>query len=217
MPMSETQSLREIQEEAHGITKAIPGAPTGQKAGSKKVKPLKKVPTNATIDLSVRGIEINSKGKVILNVMQIVTIPPADLEGESETRTRPYKMGPLDDQPHEDLFLAMKGLRRDALKICEIEVDSKDIGNYTVCKIQIAGDLLLKQCRVTLTIGKLVKRTGKIVLIKTPQTTLYGQSEYEGADKLAPLIEKAVDEIEKYMHGKFAGTNVHQLPLFPKP
>lgn len=199
----------------------IPGAPSGQKAKKepRKEKPKEKqTGTQATTERTVTGVYIDPKDRVQLNIVEIITIAPQDfLTGESTIKYRNYKMS-SDDKAHPDLISALKMCRKYALEICEIDVpdDKKKFHAYQVMGLKIAGDLLLKQARVTFDIGKLVKRTSKIVKIKTPQTTLYGQSEYENADKLAPLVERVIAEAVEYMYGKYEESNPHQMEIFPR-
>ena len=205
---NESETLTQIQSEDN-----IPGAPNGQKRKENKPKREAK----GSIERLIKGIHLDIKDRVTLKIVELITIPPKELDGESTIKTRTYKMV-SEDKPHSDLINALKMLRKDALKICEIDIpaDSNKLHQYQVMGVDISGDIVLKQARLVLTIGKLVKRTEKIIKFKTPQTTLYGQSEYEDADKLAPKIEKVLDEAEEYMYGKFEETNPHQLGLFNK-
>lgn len=118
-------------------------------------------------------------------------------------------------KPHKDLTDSMKKLRKFALEICEIEVDSKDLPNWNVSALKIDGDLLMKQSRVTLTLTKKVKRTEKLISFNTPQTTMYGESEYHNAEKMAPVIEDVVEEAWSYLDGT-KREQEGQLPLFTR-
>lgn len=114
---------------------------------------------------------------------------------------------------HKDFIDAMKGLRKFALDLCEIDVDSKLIGAYTVCKVKIDGDVDKKQSRAVMTIAKTVKTTDKIVKIgPTRQVTMYGESDYGKAEAMSKAIEACIDEAYEYLGGKAEESD--QLPLF---
>lgn len=121
-------------------------------------------------------------------------------------------------RPHKEFIDSMKGLRKFALDANEISVDSKEIGDWNVSTIQIAGDMFLKQSRVVMTLAKTVKRTGKVCEMKTTQITMYPEpddvSAYKDADKLTRKIEEVIMEAWEYLNGKYDESDFSQLPLF---
>lgn len=120
------------------------------------------------------------------------------------------------NEPHKDFVDAMKKLRKFALEVCEIEVDSKDIACWNVSEVQIAGDYLLKQSRVVMTLSKVVKASGKVIKFKTPQVTMYPQKDdqvkYHNASKMTEAIEQVIKEAWLYLAGKYSQKG--QLALF---
>jgi hypothetical protein len=121
-------------------------------------------------------------------------------------------------RPHKDFTDAMKKLRKNALEVCEITVDSKSIGDWNVSGLSVAGDMEMKQSRVILTVTKTVKKTGKEISFKTPQVTMFPEKDeenrYHNAEELTKGIVKAIEEAMKYMGGKYDDSAEDQLPLF---
>ena len=116
------------------------------------------------------------------------------------------------NKPHKDLTQSLKALLPFALEIAEMEVGSKKLKDYTVSGMKISGDVFLQKSRVILIMSKLVRRTGKVVTIVTPQVTMYGESEYENAEKMTKQIERVITESWAYIGGKYQEPD--QLPLF---
>jgi hypothetical protein len=209
MPTMET--LKQIQDEAHGI----PGAPSGQKkkkAENKVEKPLIEV-KKSDVDRQVRNFEITTSGKVKIGFVELISQAPDELEEESTMMDNGYSIISK-HKPHKDLLDAMKMLRKPAMNIIEMEIPA-NLNQYTVCGFRITGDLVMKQSRVTLMLAKEVKRTGKTIIIPGAQCVMYGESEYEKMHEVTPLIEKAIAEVEAYIAGKYADEIV-QLPLFAR-
>lgn len=123
------------------------------------------------------------------------------------------------NKPHKNFKNCMTSLRKHALAICEITADSKELPQWDVRAIKIAGDVLMKKSRVVITLSKTVKSTGKECLLVCPQVTMYPDSEekvkYHDADKLAVAIEDLLSEAEEYLAGKYSDEDAEQLPLFP--
>src|SRR5882762_3803052 len=87
--------------------------------------------------------------------------------------------------PQKQFLDCMKKLRKHALEICEMDiVDTKNYTNWNVSELKISGDVTLKQSRVIMTVTKYVERTKKTIHFKTPQVTMYGESEYQEVEKL---------------------------------
>jgi hypothetical protein len=62
-------------------------------------------------------------------------------------------------------------------------------------------------------IGHTVKRTGKIISIKTGQVVMYGDdSDYKDNEEMSKLVVKAINEVWLLVGGKFQEDD--QLPLF---
>lgn len=223
-PSMTISSTKEIADTAASAVSDIPGAPTGQKRKEKgkdepkQPKPdKKKQPSHATIERVVRGIEFTNAGKVKLNIVEIVTVPPKDPTGDSTIKHRKHT-STFTEQAHEDFGNSMRVMRKHCMNIYGMDVpEPKKLADYTVVGLSVNGDILLKQARVTLTLGKRSKITSKLMKTKLSEVTLYGQSEYDEADKLAPMVEKALEEATAYLNGKFGGDDARiKLPLFPE-
>ncbi len=206
----------------------IPGAPYAQKRRKKdddeqkRLAAAEETGNSKRPEQNLREITISRKGKVRVKFVELVAVPipdPNDPNGEGDEEEKQdvkaieYTVT-SQHEPHDDLLKALKKLRKHALEICEIEVDGKHLNQYTVVGVKIQGDIVLRQSRVIMVIGKEVKRTGKQVLIVTPQTTMYGESEYEKAEEMSKLIEDVVSEVWLYIGGKYADDG--QLPLFER-
>lgn len=141
------------------------------------------------------------------------------IEGEDEDQIKGHKYSITGRiGPHKDLTDLMKKLRKFALAVNEIEVDSKDLPKWTVQALSISGDYLLKKSRVVMTLAKEVKRTGKTAVMKTSQITMYPQMDeenrFEDAEKMSEIIEAVIEETWLYLNGKSADDD-NQLALFP--
>lgn len=161
----------------------------------------------------LRSVKIGSESEVSVKFVEIITIAPEHEDGESTHITNEYSVK-SPQRPHSDLTDTLKKLRKHALEICEINVDSKEIADWSISGVKIAGDVALEQSRVVLTLAKDVKRTGKTIHFETPQVTMYGESEYEGAEKMAAVIEDLIEEVWSYLNGTKVESS-SQLALFP--
>lgn len=177
------------------------------------------LPSNleSSTDRQIRKIAIDADGNVKIGFVEILTsteeMEPGQDDAVSKAFTNKYTVeSPL--KPHKDLLDAMKKLRKHALDICEMIFDTKAVTFYTVSAIDIAGDVLMKQSRVIMTVSKEVRSTGKMIHFRTPQCTMYGESEYSKAEEMSKLIEEVISEAFKYLEGK--GESEAQLPLFPR-
>lgn len=113
-----------------------------------------------------------------------------------------------DNRPHKDLTNKMTLLRKHALDMLGIELadSAKYLKQWIVVQIDVAGDMILKQSRVKITLGKLVEKTGKISKIQTQQMVMYpatdDSSKYHKADEVASIVEKIEQEYWLYCEGK---------------
>ncbi len=131
------------------------------------------------------------------------------------------------NKPHKDFVDSMKKLRKHGLEALEIELADGDgpgkeqIRLWSVLALKFSGDVVTKQSRVVMTLGKYVKRTKKVSEIKTPQITMYPQSDdtnqLANVDKMTTIIEDVIEECWSYLDGKYAEEDEGQLPLFAKP
>lgn len=159
----------------------------------------------------ITGISINAKGKVKIDFdAYVAQEPEGDEEAGFEINEHSINSPRL---AHKDLLDALKKLRKYALETCEMITDSKATTFYTVSEISIDGDMSLRQARVIMTVSKEVRWTGKQIKWKTPQITLYGESEYPNHEALAKQIEVVISEAWEYLDGK--SQRGDQLPLFP--
>ena len=171
-------------------------------------------------NIQIKSISIKPDGKVKIAFNELIAIgerPEGNIiesdEDEPNILVNEYSVR-SPQLAHKDFLDAMKKLRKHALDICEIVIDAKNLTSFTVSEVRLDGDIALRQARVQFILSKEVKRTDKQIKIgPTPQTTLYGESEYEGAEALAKLVEAVVSEAFAYLEGK--GENEAQLPLFP--
>lgn len=205
-----SQSLYQIQMESTEIA----GAPTAQKRKAKNAEK-ETIEHKEAVDKQLSFVEITDSMRVNIHFSKLITKPLTDGDSENETLDIVHKVSSK-IRPHKDLVNAMKRLRKIALEICEMpEPESKELQDYTVSAVKIHGDMFLRKSRATLTIAKKVKRTGKIVKIVTPQTVMYGQSDYHQADTMAQMIEEVVKEAWAYIEtGKCDEGD--QLPLFER-
>jgi hypothetical protein len=163
-----------------------------------------------------RKIKISPELDSVEIHFDVVTSNDSEESEDAPAKPHSYKVK-SPNRPHKDFVDCMKKLRKHALELCEIAVDSKDINQWGISEVKVDGDYLLQQCRITMTLFKLVKSTGKIIQIKTPQCTLYPQSDdsvkYANADKLQAVFEDLVEEAYSYLSGKMDEQG--QMPLFP--
>jgi hypothetical protein len=123
-------------------------------------------------------------------------------------------------RPHKDLTDAMKKLRKLGLEALEINLaDVKDVHQWDVLALDIAGNVTMQKSRVVMTLGKRIKATGKVSKIKTGQITMYPDAEdkvkFPYVDKLTPMIETAITEALAYLDGKM-DEDGKQFALFPE-
>lgn len=168
------------------------------------------------VNRQITRVTISDKGFVKIDLTEAVPMdsPNGTEEEEEEAEIVANEYSVKSPRlPHKDFTDAMKKLRKIALDICEITIDPKSLTDYTVSQVSIAGDILLQQSRVVMTISKKVKRSEKLITIKTPQVTMYGESEYEKAGEMSKLVEAVVKEAWEYLDGKSEQDG--QLALFP--
>jgi hypothetical protein len=159
-----------------------------------------------------RGIKITAKGRVVINFGKRIIKPLEEGQDTNDEVEIDYQIK-CNQQPHKDLFDAMKMLRKHALALAEIDVDTKALTNYTVIGFVISGDIEKQNSRIDMIIGHTVKRTGKIISIKTGQVVMYGDdSDYKDNEEMSKLVVKAINEVWLLVGGKFQEDD--QLPLF---
>lgn len=121
-------------------------------------------------------------------------------------------------RPHKDFVEAMKTLRKYALEIADIDVDNKSIKDWTVCEVQISGDMILNKSRAVMTLAKKVEWSGKVIQFKVSQVTMFPRkdetSRYYNAEKMTKQIEVCIEEAWAYLNGKFEEEINPQLALF---
>lgn len=158
-----------------------------------------------TIERRITGIQISPDctGAKVFH-RSVSDIPPK--KGQDESRIKKTKYSADSDHiPHVDFAAAMRAMLNHALAICGMNIDDKDLREYTVIALSIKGDLFANQSRVTFKMGKKVEETGKIVIIgPTPETTLSNESHYPEWADLQKKVKKAVKESVEYLNGKHA-------------
>lgn len=158
---------------------------------------------NESEDLKI--IDPKSKGNGTDGEEEVEEMEETPARVISHTVDAPYR-------PHKDFIEAIRGLKKHVLAICEMP----GLSDFSVCKLNIDGDVLLRQSRVVMTVSKHVKSTDKEIKFKTPQVTMYGESEYAGAEAMSKVINEVIDEAWKYIDGKYSPEEGKQLPLFAR-
>lgn len=171
-------------------------------------------------DRQLRSVEIASDlSTVDIKFHEIVILEPIEEGDENVVKKIPYATkAPI--RPHKDFHESMKKLRKFALELLGLDyiaTDAKNIKAFTVLKISIAGDYLMKQSRVKMVLSLLVEETGKVVDIDVPETTMYGESKYHNIEKMTAVIEDIIEETWSYLEGKNGEDDFKngQLVLFP--
>lgn len=159
--------------------------------------------------------------KVVFEDM--VIIPSLDGISENTFKKKTFSCE-SDIIPHKDLLSKLKKLRNHALELFEVEFaddDTKAKAAYHVWKIKIAGDIVLQQSRIQMTLGKKIERTGKVIPIDIGQVTMYGGDDqanyYPRNEEMSEIIEDLIGEVWLYcFEGKCMDAEpTGQLPLFP--
>jgi hypothetical protein len=162
-----------------------------------------------TLDRKMKSIHMNlaakngiqSISKTTVSFIQENEMPPPKGGDESYKRRSGYPIWST-FQPHIDFEQAMRGLLTYALEALEMDLSGSKI-DYTVCGLDISGDLFMNQARVTMTIAKRVNRSEKIVkFAKTPEITLSDGSKYPQWKDLQKAVEKVIAEAWEYLKGK---------------
>lgn len=135
------------------------------------------------------------------------------IEDETEEdgqRTIPVKRSieaPL--RPTSALCDDLKSMRRHGLDILgiKLEKEATQIKNWTVMRINISGDMLLKKSRLEMVLALKADLTGKIVPIKVGQVTMYPKDQdkvkYHKAQEMTQLVEKIANGVWGYLNGEF--------------
>ncbi len=169
-------------------------------------------------DKQLRSLHLSDDHETVTIKWHEVRIQEAEGDDASSQKTNKFSCkGAI--RPHKDLVDSMKKLRKFALELLEIQVDSKTVNEWIVSEIKIAGDVDHEQSRVVITLGKKVERTGAIKLIDTPQAVMFPTTEdlkvYENTDKMTQVILDLIEESWNYLNGKIEEGQPEQLPLFP--
>ena len=135
------------------------------------------------------------------------------IEDETEEdgqRTIPVKRtieAPM--RPTSALCDDLKSMRRHGLDILgiKLEKEAAQIKNWTVQRIKISGDMLLKKSRLEMELALKSDLTGKVVPIKVGQVTMYPKDEdkvkYHKAAEMTQLVEKIANGVWGYLNGEF--------------
>lgn len=163
--------------------------------------------------------------KVQVKFIEKIIMEPLPGQDDSQEYHIPHQCTPP-FRPHKDLIESLKKLRRPALDFIGINLAdvSKDVKEFTVLSIKIAGNMDLKQSRVTIILAKKVDKLDELVEFPIPQIIMYPNEEekvtYWNSDKIAPIVEDIVEEVWSYLyHGKFDDSlpeakQLKQLNLF---
>lgn len=163
------------------------------------------------IERQLRKLSIKDD-KITIQFVETVVNEPSEPGGESVVLAEEFRVRSK-RKPHENLLTTMTKLRKPALKSLEIGVDSKSLPNWDVKEINITGDIILRKCRITITLSKKVDWSGGTKEIDTPEITLYGESQFDGHEELAKLVEDVFAEVWMFLSGAY---NPNQLALFPE-
>lgn len=176
-----------------------------------------------TKDRQLRQLRIATDlNHVFVKFIEIIQHEPKEGEEEGARKQRKYTCDG-DNRPHKDLVGEMKKLRKYGLDMLGIELadSAKQLKDWTVLQIDIAGDMELKQSRVKIMLGKFVEKTGKVSKIQTQQMVMYpatdDSSKYHEVDKVTNIIEAIAAETFLYCGGKCEEDEKEnrQLALFP--
>lgn len=125
-------------------------------------------------------------------------------------------------RPTSGLCDDMKSLRRHGLDILgiKLEKEATQIKMWTVMRIKISGDMLLKKSRLEMTLALKADLTGKIVPLKVGQVTMYPKDDdkvkYHKHAELAQLVEKIANGVWGYLNGDYEDSgDGEQLVLYP--
>jgi hypothetical protein len=134
---------------------------------------------------------------------------------EDETEEDGFKTIPIKRtieaplRPSSGLCDDLKSMRRHGLEIqgIKLEKEATQIKNWTVMRINIAGDMLLKKSRLTITLACKSELTGKVVPMKVGQVTMYPKDQdkvkYHKAEEMTKLVEKIANGVWGYLNGEF--------------
>ena len=118
-------------------------------------------------------------------------------------------------RPHKDFVDVMKKLRKLALDIISIKADAKEIGEYFVTELKIAGNMELHQSRVSMKVSRHIAKSGVKYALPIPQTEMFPEKEnkkaYHKHEELATLVYEACKQAMLFIGGKYETSG--QLPL----
>lgn len=116
-------------------------------------------------------------------------------------------------RPHDDLLNAMKALRGFFIEICELGKAKEQAPNFYVSGISLSGMDEDETSQVIITAQKTIKRTGQVIIINSPLTTLSDTKRYADAEALDKVCAKIRDEAFMF---KFEGKHAPepQIELF---
>jgi hypothetical protein len=177
---------------------------------------------STNIERQLKSLKLNFDAtKVKMEFAQITTQEPPedDEEGESVISVDTFIVKSK-KKPHPDLIKCLKKMRKHALELMEIKLadEAKDLQDWTVLGIKIDGDVLKKQSRLVMTVGKWVSKTEKVLEWPITQVTMYPEKDdvkkYHDIDKLTTIVEDIIEECWSYCFlAKFDQEG--QLSLFP--
>lgn len=164
------------------------------------------------IERHLRSVEIADNGLVKIKFLELIHLPGVD-GGPSRVKKNKFTVE-SEDEPHDNFKNCMTKLRKLGLEEREITVNSKQIGEWGVCQVKIAGDVLMRQSRVKIVLTKITERTTKASKMETGQITMYGDSTFEKHEELAKQVEDLIAEVWQYLNGAYNAED--QLPLLPE-
>lgn len=151
------------------------------------------------IDKQIQSIEITDK-HVKIGFKIATLLSPGDGEGESPVAVTEYSTK-SQHRASKSFIKCFTDMAEDGLEISEMNVSGSK-KDYTVCKVKIDGDLFMNKSRVTLTVAKLVERTGDVIKFDTPQVTLSSESKYLEWKSLQKKVIALIKEAWKYLAGE---------------
>ncbi len=166
------------------------------------------------VERQLVSIHINKVGRVIIQFKENVIAEPLKI-GDENRKSNTIYTADSDEIPHHNLTDSLIKLRKLALVSLGINVDAKTLPEWIVKGFKLNGDHNIHQSRVVIELGKTVDWTKGIKGIKTPEITMYGESQFPKVEELTAQIEDVISEAWAYLNGDYQ-KETGQLPLFPR-
>ena len=152
---------------------------------------------NSSSFREIKRLRVKEKG-VLVEYDQIIFTKD---ESGKESKTVRHHTVETNELAHIDMIIALGDLEEHVVDITELPIDLSEL---VVTGITVTGTAEEESSRVVIISKKTIQRSGQVVNIHTPPTSLMDNDQYPKATELNNVVGCVLDETIEFLDGKHA-------------